>query len=413
VVTLPPSLSPEAQRAFARDAAARGAHVLELRTDLHPDGTDVRALAGVLPLLVAERTGPLPAPWLEAASLADVPLPGRPELDARGAEVLVSEHFPEPLPQEQALAAWRDVPPGVSVKHVEPLGSPERLQALLGLQTQLLQRYGAGRVTVLVTGPLALPVRAVLARRNALDYVAAGPAWASAPGQRLLEDAVRAAGGAEGAPRLGILGTGIAHSRSPRIHRPPFDRIDLPADAEVERLVEALLPHYAGFAVTSPFKKRLAAHLARTGGPPAAGAPDAVNTLWREGGRWHGTNTDVEGARVTLARLGPGPYLVLGDGGSTAALRAAAGPRLRVLRRAEVGEAPLSGQVVWTWPEPVEPPASLRFAPGTRVAVIVYGEPGRRVAARVAALGGTPVRLGAAWFAAQARAQRGYWARAM
>lgn len=406
VVTLPPGLSPDQQQAFARDVRARGADLLELRTDLHPADTDVDMLARVAPLLVAERSGPLPTAWLERAAVVDVPLPGRPGLPTGAAEVLVSEHFEVPLTPEQALAAWRDVPPGVSIKHVEPLGAPGRLDALLHVQRRLLQRFGAGRVTVLVMGVGALPARAVLARRNALDYVAAGPSWASAPGQRLLHDAVRAGRAAEDAPRLGILGSGITHSRSPRIHRPPFDRIDLPPDAPVEALVDALLPHYAGFAVTSPFKKRLAAHV---------GADlEAVNTLWREGGRWRGTNTDVEGARVCLARLGPGPYAVLGDGGVTAALRQVAGAQLRVLTRAGLAaeREPVAGRVVWTWPAPVEPPAGLRFAPGTRVAVVVYGAPARRVAERVARLGGTPVRLGAAWFAAQARAQRAFWARA-
>src|SRR5690606_7765950 len=65
----------------------------------------------------------------------------------------------------------------------------------------------------------------------------------------------------------GILGTAITGSHSPRLHRPPFDRIDLPADAEVEAVVDALLPHYAGFSVTSPFKQRLARHLGPSGAP--------------------------------------------------------------------------------------------------------------------------------------------------
>jgi len=61
-------------------------------------------------------------------------------------------------------------------------------------------------VTVLATGPLALPFRAVLARKNALDYLALEPASARRS-QRLLVDAVREArAGMPEGPRLGIIG---------------------------------------------------------------------------------------------------------------------------------------------------------------------------------------------------------------
>jgi hypothetical protein len=284
---------------------------------------------------------------------------------------------------------------------VEPLGEPSRLPELLQTQARLLERFGAGRVTVLAMGALALPARAVLAQRNALDYVAVDGAWRAAVGQRLLEDAVRGRSAAGGL-RRGILGTGIAHSRSPRIHRQPFDRIDLPEDAPVEALVDALRPHYAGFAVTSPFKKRLARH--------TGSALEAVNTLVRRGEHWEAFNTDLEGARTVLERLGARDAFLLGDGGASAALRAVApglGVGLRVLRRADVS-APLSGAGVWTWPERVEVPAQLRFE-GARVAVIAYGAPGRRIAGEIRRRGGTPVPLGAAWFVAQARRQRSLW----
>src|SRR5690606_12999644 len=148
-------------------------------------------------------------------------------------------------------------PQGAHLKHVEPLGDPSRMEALLKLQAQLIARHGEDRVTVLVMGPLALPFRAVLAERYALDYLALTSDQRSAPGQRMLADATRAARAPTARARLGILGSGIDGSRSPRLHPAPFDRIDLPADAPIEALVEALLPHYRGFAVTSPFKLKL------------------------------------------------------------------------------------------------------------------------------------------------------------
>ncbi|MBN1209414.1 MAG: shikimate dehydrogenase [Myxococcaceae bacterium] len=404
VVTLPPGVHGLEAVSFAEAVRRRGASLLEVRTDLHePEAVDVTALARVLPLLVSERGRPLPASWVEAAAHVDRDVTV--SVDAPPSKLVASHHAERPLSTPEALRIWdRSLPATAFVKHVEPLGSPARLPELLETQARLIERFGAGRVTVLGMGAVALPARAVLAQRNALDYVAAGGGWSAAPGQRLLDDVVREArrpGGA-GSSRRGILGTAIAHSRSPRIHRQPFDRIDIPEDAPVEELVDALLPHYAGFAITSPFKLRLARHV--------RSPLEAINTLVRRKDRWESFNTDVEGARAVLKRLGAREAFVLGDGGSTAALRSVAEDsacRLRILKRAEIRE-PLSGAGVWTWPDRVAPPEGLRFDQA-RVAIIAYGAPGRRIAKEISRRGGTPVMLGAAWFIAQARRQRELW----
>jgi hypothetical protein len=337
------------------------------------------------------------------------------DLNAPPGKLLASHHAERSLSAEEAVKLW-DValPAGALVKHIEPLGelSRARVSQLLETQARLGARFGAERVTVLTMGTVALPVRAVLARRNVLDYVALGGDWKAAPGQRLLADAVREARSPhpvplpEGEGRLGILGTSIVHSRSPRIHRQPFDRIDIPEDAPVEALVEALLPHFRGFAVTSPFKIRLARH---TGSPL-----DAINTLVRRRDRWESFNTDTEGARTVLERLGAREAFVLGDGGASAAIRAVApevGCQLRFLRRAGISE-PLTGSGIWTWPDRITPPDTLRFE-GARVAVIAYGAPARHIATEIVRRGGTPVLLGAAWFIAQARRQRALWESAL
>jgi hypothetical protein len=405
VVTLPPSLRGSEALRFAADARSRGADVLEVRTDLHPAHTvDAAALAQQLELLVSERGTPLPPDWVAAARWVDRDVVHAGELDAPAGKLLASHHADRPLSTEQALKLWEvGLPKNALVKHIEPIGevSRARISELLETQARLGARFGAERVTVLAMGTVALPVRAVLARRNALDYVALGGDWKAAPGQRLLSDAVREARAPTREGRLGILGTSIVHSRSPRIHHQPFDRIDIPEDASVESLVDALLPHYRGFAVTSPFKIRLARH--------TGSSLDAINTLVRRHDRWESFNTDTEGARTVLERLG-GKVFVLGDGGASAAIRAVAlevGCELRFLRRAEISE-PLTGSGIWTWPERITPPDTLRFE-GARVAVIAYGAPGRRIATEIIRRGGTPVLLGAAWFIAQARRQRALW----
>lgn len=386
VVTLPPGLENEAALAFARRARMGGANALELRTDF-TRSVDAEALSEVVALLVAERGPPAPPSWLRHATWVDGVSP-------TSAKRIDSWHAPVPISPADAEAYWRPRRDAtVQLKHVEPLGRLDEACRLLETQRRL-EGLGFAGITVLATGPLALPFRALLAGRNHFDFVALDAHWSAAPGQRLLADAVRERRSGRGSARLGILGSAISGSRSPRVHRQPFDRIDLPEDAPVGALVEVLRPFYAGFAVTSPFKLRF--------------GPLAVNTLLASEHGWDTANTDVEGARAVLARLEGEPVTLLGDGGATAALRrAAANRRLRVLRRKEAS-AVVSGPVVWTWPAHVRVSEGLRFE-NARVAVIAYGAAGRRVSEEVRRRGGQPLALGARWFIAQARGQRALW----
>ena len=405
VVTLPPTLRGAAALAFAQRAALAHADVLELRSALHAEHVvDVTALAQVLPLLVARRGRALPDAWRAHAQLVDQDACDGAIDDA----TLVSHHASAPLQPDDALAVWRDVvvPQGALIKHVEPLGAPQDFPRLLHTRARLQAQFGVERVTVLAMGALASAFRAVLAVDNALEYVALDAQFRAAPGQRLLQDAVRARPSPTAHARLGILGAQIDGSRSPRIHTAPFDRIDLPEDAALGDVVMALHPHHRGFAVTSPFKKAAA----RLSGSTLA----AVNTLVRTVDGYAGFNTDVEGARAVLQALvrnAPGHVVtVLGDGGVTEALRMAAHERdltLHVVTRRTL-TTPLTGPVVWTWPAHIEVPASLAFV-NAQVAVVSYGAAGRTIADVVRARGGVPLRLGARWFIAQARAQRRLW----
>lgn len=398
VVTLPPE-TPVAPFAWA--ARHAGADLLEVRSDLHPPELDLLEASRALPLLLARRTAAeLPDSWLARSSLRDEPQ--RRDLDP---SVLRSLHAERPLTTPEALAQWDGVVPGSRVKHVEPLGSPAEFPRLLETQHALIERFGAEHVTVLATGPYALPFRAVLAQRNALDYLALESKWAAAVGQRLLVDAVRESRRSQmdgSTRRLGIFGSAVAHSRSPRIHQQPFDRIELPSDAPIGELMNALMPHYRGFAVTNPFKKPVA--------NAVAAERAAVNTLIRNNGAWESDNTDVDGARVVLEKLAASHVTVLGDGGVTVALREAANARLDVRTRAsfDSSSSPVSGAVVWSWPAHIAAPAGLRFE-AARVAVVTYGAPARTIAARIRELGGVPLMLGARWFIAQARRQRQLW----
>lgn len=392
VVTLPPGPEP---LEFARRARLAGADLLELRTDLLTEHLDVAGLSSVLPLLVAERGRRAPDEWRDVASLVDAADGG-----------LRSHHAETPMTVEEAVAHWRSVPPGASIKHVEPLGALTTAKRLFDLQAALIDRHGAERVTVLATGPLATAFRAVLAERNALDFLALDTSWSAAPGQRLLSDAVRAHRFGASQERLAIIGAPVTHSRSPRIHRQPFDRLEVAADVELESFLDAVRPFYRGFAVTAPLKKSAARATGSSLG--------ALNTLIRRGERFVGADSDRAGALACLAELerrtGARTITVLGNGGVIASLREASTKlnlTLEPRRHAEV-TGPISGAVVWTWPASIAPPPSLRFVDAT-VAVIAYGRPALTIARFIGERGGTPLRLGPRWFIAQAREQRRLW----
>jgi hypothetical protein len=387
VVTLPPGAD---ALAFALAARAAGADRLEVRTDLHDVGeVALERLHAIVPLLVARRNDAV-VPTLPKGAWLDEPLGG-------GPAHLASHHAATAMLPAEVLALWTNasVDTAAHIKHVEPMGSHTTAARLVETQRLLVHAFGAHRVTVLCTGEAAIPWRCILSEKNALDYVAFSPSWRAAPGQRLLQDARRSRG--HSGPRLGILGNSIASSRSPRIHPQPFDRLDLPPSTNVGALLEALRPFYRGLAVTSPFKRPVAQAVGST--------LPAVNTLWMG---WKSANTDVAGARKLLSHIPPGPLTVLGDGGVTDALRAAAQVHtLHVVRRCNAGVS-LTGTVVWTWPPHVAPPAGLRLD-GARVVLVAYGPPAWRLAGMVRLLGGIPWMAGPMWLVAQAREQRRLW----
>ena len=91
----------------------------------------------------------------------------------------------------------------------------------------------------------------------------------------------------------------------------------LPADAHAV-LDELARGVFDGFNVTTPLKTILAASVELVG---IAVRARAVNTLWREGSRLSGTNTDVDGVVQPLAARGVagGDALIVGSGGAARA----------------------------------------------------------------------------------------------
>jgi shikimate dehydrogenase len=137
-------------------------------------------------------------------------------------------------------------------------------------------------------------------------------------------------------PKAFVVGHPIKHSRSPLIHGywlrrhgidGAYERVDVSPDAFPAFLDGLADQGYRGGNVTIPHKEaayRIARELT-----DRARRLEAVNTLWLEGGRLHGDNTDILGYVAHLDQtLGAGweqgidCALVLGAGGAARAVAA-------------------------------------------------------------------------------------------
>lgn len=130
-------------------------------------------------------------------------------------------------------------------------------------------------------------------------------------------------------PRCFVLGHPVAHSRSPLIHGSwlaehglagSYERIDV-APPDLAAFVARLRAgEFTGGNVTVPHKEAMLALVDHA--TDAARAIGAVNTVWREGERICGDNTDVSGflAHLDATAAGwdgrVGTALVLGAGGA-------------------------------------------------------------------------------------------------
>jgi shikimate dehydrogenase len=135
------------------------------------------------------------------------------------------------------------------------------------------------------------------------------------------------------APRAGVVGWPVAHSRSPTIHRHWLKEFGLPGSYERFAVRPGELRPFAtrigrddlvGANVTAPHKE--AAYLFCDRRTPVAEALGAVNTLWRQDGLLWGDNTDVAGFLANMDDGGAGwsarakLAVVIGAGGAARAV---------------------------------------------------------------------------------------------
>lgn len=123
-----------------------------------------------------------------------------------------------------------------------------------------------------------------------------------------------------------VLGSPIAHSLSPALHRAAYAHLGLDWTYEAREcdvaalpgLIAGLGPEWAGLSLTMPLKAAVLTLLDDV--DPVARQTGAANTVILRDGRRYGANTDVPGLAAALAERGivaTGPGSILG-GGATA-----------------------------------------------------------------------------------------------
>ncbi|MBJ7338552.1 shikimate dehydrogenase [Mycolicibacterium sp.] len=126
--------------------------------------------------------------------------------------------------------------------------------------------------------------------------------------------------------RAAVLGSPIAHSRSPQLHLAAYralgldwtyERIECTA-TQLPPLVSELGPEWVGLSVTMPGKfAALRVADERTARAELLGS---ANTLVRTSSGWRADNTDVDGVTGALrGQIGTGRAAVLGSGGTAPA----------------------------------------------------------------------------------------------
>lgn len=112
--------------------------------------------------------------------------------------------------------------------------------------------------------------------------------------------------------RFALVGDPVSHSKSPAMHRAAFEALALPHTYEAVLVTAADLPAYVarvrsgdlgGFNVTIPYKRAVLEHVDVV--DPSAMLAGAANTIYRDAGRVHATNTDVAALAGELRALGP------------------------------------------------------------------------------------------------------------
>jgi 3-dehydroquinate dehydratase/shikimate dehydrogenase len=185
-------------------------------------------------------------------------------------------------------------------------------------------------LVMLAMGETGLATRVLAPAYGGLfTYAAPNANEGTAPGQisaRLLRHLYRVDKFSQSAKVYGVIADPVRHSISPAVHNRGFqskrlDAVYLPFLVQPVYLKDFFvfaekLP-VSGFSVTIPHKQKVMRYLDIM--DPLTRRIGAVNTVWRKGGKWRGTNTDVFGVIAPLKKklsLSKASVLIVGNGGS-------------------------------------------------------------------------------------------------
>lgn len=185
-------------------------------------------------------------------------------------------------------------------------------------------------LVVLAMGESGFPTRVLSTAWGGLfTYAAPNSSEGTASGQvsaHLLRHLYRVEKFSRAAKIYGVLADPVRHSISPAVHNRAFqahrvDAVYLPFLVHPPQLKDFFalaekLP-IAGFSVTIPHKQKVMRYLDII--DPLARRIGAVNTVWKKGGKWRGSNTDAEAVTIPLSRklrLPKSTILLVGNGGA-------------------------------------------------------------------------------------------------
>jgi len=180
------------------------------------------------------------------------------------------------------------------------------------------------------------------------------------------------AGAASVARRAAVLGSPVAHSLSPALHRAAYRELHLAGwsydaiecdEQGLPALLDSLGPEWAGLSLTMPLKRAVLPLLDYT--EPLAAEVGAANTVVFTDGRRRGFNTDVGGIVTALSEAcvtPEGNVVILGNGATACSALAA----LRQLGATDVAVAVRS-------PGRAEPLLAVAGRLGVRVRLIALG----------------------------------------
>ncbi len=163
--------------------------------------------------------------------------------------------------------------------------------------------------------------------------------------------------GPSAARRAAVLGSPIAHSLSPALHRAAYRELGLAGwrydaiecdEQRLPALLDSLGPEWAGLSLTMPLKRAVLPLLDYI--DPLTAEVGAANTVVFAGGQRRGFNTDVGGIVTALSEAGvtaEGNVVVLGNGATAcsalAALRQMGATEIAAAVRAPGRAEPLLG----------------------------------------------------------------------